>query len=235
MLRLLFTALPLHWRMALASARNRSRPTLGRGAFVHPSVQMLGKAAIRLGENSVLSQDCWLNVNHRDVAGFAIEIGDHCMIGRRNFFSSGAAIRLGAYVLTTNDCQFIGSAHVTDNPSQPWITTGTTATDTITVGTNTFIGSGARILGNVAIGHGCVIGAGALVTRDAPPFSQMHGSPARVHRRYSFPRQAWVPAGDFTDVDADALPTEQDYLQSLRSQPRPQMPYIVAGNDMGNC
>ena len=234
-IRLLMKALPLRWRLALASARNRSRPTLGRGAFVHPSVQMLGKSAIRLGENSVLSQDCWLNVNHRDAAGFAIDIGDHCLIGRRNFFSSGAMIRLGAYVLTTNDCQFIGSTHVADNPLQPWIMTGTTATDTITVGTNTFIGAGARILGNVTIGHGCVIGAGAMVMCDAPPFSQMHGSPARVHRRYSFLRQAWVPTADFTEADAEALPTEQDYLLGLRRQPRPQMPYIVAGSDMGNC
>lgn len=235
LLRRMAGALPLRWRMWLAAARNRSRPTLGRGAFIHPSVQMLGKTAIRVGENSVLSQDCWLNVNHRNLDGFAIDIGDHCLIGRRNFFSSGAAIRIGAFVLTTNDCHFLGSAHIADDPWQPWITTGTTDTDTISVGVNTFIGSGVRILGNVTIGHGCVIGAGALVTRDVPPFSQVHGTPARVHRRYSFPRHAWVPVADFTDADASALPTEQAYLQVLRRLPRPQMPYLVAGNDMGNC
>jgi acetyltransferase-like isoleucine patch superfamily enzyme len=188
---------------------------------------------VRIGANSVLSQDCWLNVNHRKDDALAIEIGDHCFIGRRNFFSSGRRIDIGHYVLTANDCHFLGSSHVVSDPLQPCITTGTTDFDTISVGHNTFFGAGVRVLGSVSIGHGCVVGAGSLVTRDVPPFSQVAGFPAAVFRRYSFLRKAWVPVSDFRANDERALLSADEYLEQLRQKPFPRMPYLAAGSDMG--
>lgn len=38
-----------------------------------------------------------------------------------------------------------------------------------TIGDDVFIGAGAKILGEVSIGHGAVIGANAVVTRNVPP------------------------------------------------------------------
>lgn len=215
--------------------RSRGRVSAGRGAYLHHSVQILGRAFVGIGNNSVLSQDCWLNVNHRHGDDLAIEIGDHCFIGRRNFFSSGKRIQIGHYVLTANDCQFLGSSHIVNDPLRPCITTGTTESDIINVGHNTFFGSGARVVGHVTIGHGCVIGAGALVTVDIPPFSQAAGFPATVRRRYSFPRQIWVPLADFTALDEEALPDSDNYLAKIRECPAPRMPYLAAGSDMGHC
>ncbi len=196
---------------------------------------MLGKAFIRIGTNSVISQDCWLNVNHRQGDRLAIDIGSHCFIGRRNFFSSGRKIRFADYVLTANDCQFLGSTHIVDNPMRPIITTGTSDHDVIEVGVNAFIGAGVRVVGTVRIGHGCVVGAGSLVTRDLPAFSQAHGSPATVRKRYSISRGCWVPIGEFTAEDEAALPNAQDYLTTLRTAGPIHMPYIASGSDMGNC
>ncbi len=196
---------------------------------------MLGMSFIQVGNNSVLSQDCWLNVNHRigDVA--AIEIGNHCFIGRRNFFTSGKKILIGDYVLTANDCHFLGSSHVINNPMVPYICSGTTDTDEIIVGHNTFIGAGAKILGHVHIGHGCVIGANALVTKDVPPFSQVSGFPALVRRRFSFRRSSWVLLDDFTAEDEAQIPDSSTYLTSLQQHSAPRMPYIAVGRDMGQC
>jgi phosphonate metabolism protein (transferase hexapeptide repeat family) len=50
------------------------------------------------------------------------------------------------------------------------------------VGHDTWIGHGAIVMPNVTIGNGSVIGAGAVVTRDVPPYSVAVGSPARVIR-----------------------------------------------------
>jgi acetyltransferase-like isoleucine patch superfamily enzyme len=235
LLRGLIARLPPRAQAAYIAVRSRGKPLLGRGAYVHRSVQMLGKAHVRLGKNSVLSQDCWLNVNHRSAGDIAIDIGDHCFIGRRNFFSSGQRIVIGHYVLTANDCHFLGSSHIVSDPLKPYISTGTTDTDTIVVGHNTFLGAGARVLGHVQIGHGCIIGASALVTRDVPPFSQVAGFPATVRRRFSFLRQEWVEIGSFTLEDEATLPDAENYLSHLRQNPAPQMPYIAAGSDMGQC
>lgn len=219
----------------LISLRSRGSVQLGRGAYVHHSVQMLGMSFIRVGDNSVLSQDCWLNVNHRigDVA--AIEIGNHCFIGRRNFFTSGKRIVIGDYALTANDCHFLGASHVVNDPMLPYICTGTTDTDEIIVGHNTFIGAGAKILGHVHIGHGCVIGANALVTKDVPPFSQVYGFPAQVQRRFCFRRSSWVLLDEFTAEDEAQIPDSDTYLTTLQQHSAPRMPYIAAGRDMGQC
>ena len=233
--RKLLDFLPPRIQCRVITLRSRGVVKVGAGTFIHSSVQMLGRAFIRIGANNVLSQECWLNVNHRNDENYAIDIGNHSFIGRRNFFSSGKGIVIGDYVLTGNDCHFLGSSHVVSDPTRPCLTTGTTATDLIVVGHNTFFGAGAKVLGHVTIGHGCVVGACALVTRDVPPFSQVAGFPATVRRRYSFPRRIWVDTDAFTQEDEAAIPSADAYLTTLRSHGAPRMPYLAAGSDMGQC
>lgn len=50
------------------------------------------------------------------------------------------------------------------------------------IGRNCFIGSYSIILPGVQIGNECVIGAGAVVTKDVPPRSMVAGNPARIIR-----------------------------------------------------
>lgn len=42
------------------------------------------------------------------------------------------------------------------------------------------IGTGVIILGNIEIGKGSVIGAGAVVTKSIPPYSVVVGNPAKI-------------------------------------------------------
>lgn len=236
LVRLLFDCLtPIMQARVIALRSTSGRPSLGRGVFIHRSVQMLGKAFVSIGANSVLSQDCWLNVNHRTGNMVAIELGANCFIGRRNFFSSGRRIEFGDYVLTANDCHFLGSSHVVDDPLRPYLIAGTTDTDIIIVGHNTFIGAGTCVLGNISIGHGCVIGSSSLVTSNIPPFSIAAGSPATVRKRYSFVTQKWILLADFTADDENSLPDSAAYQEELSKHPAPRMPYLAAGNDMGQC
>lgn len=230
-----YRALPPRLQCLLISSRAGASARRGHGSYVHPSVQILGQRSVAIGSNSVLSQDCWLNVNHRSSGQPAIVIGDHCFIGRRNFFSSGCVIRLKDFVLTANDCHFLGSTHIADDPMVPIMLTGTTASDTIIIGANCFVGAGARFVGNVSVGHGCIIAAGSTVTRDMPPFSTVMGSPATVRRRYSLLRQAWVDTADFTAEEEMAIPAENQYIAELCRHGPIAMPYLAAGNDMGNC
>jgi acetyltransferase-like isoleucine patch superfamily enzyme len=55
----------------------------------------------------------------------------------------------------------------------------------ITVGDDVWIGAGVIVLPGVKIGDRCVIGAGAVVTRDIPSESIAAGVPARVIRSRS--------------------------------------------------
>ncbi len=50
----------------------------------------------------------------------------------------------------------------------------------ITIGEDVWVGSNCVILPNVTIGDGAVIGAGAVVNRDIPPYALACGVPAKV-------------------------------------------------------
>lgn len=49
-----------------------------------------------------------------------------------------------------------------------------------TIGDNVFIGAGAKIIGDVVIGDGAVIGANAVVTHNVPPGAVVAGVPAKI-------------------------------------------------------
>ncbi len=67
----------------------------------------------------------------------------------------------------------------------------------IVIEDDAWIGAGAIIMPNVTVGEGAVVGAGAVVTRDVPPYTKVAGVPARPIGTISPPpgaRQA--PPGD---------------------------------------
>ncbi|PTL54130.1 serine O-acetyltransferase [Paraconexibacter algicola] len=75
-----------------------------------------------------------------------------------------------------------------------------------TVGANVTIGSGAKLLGPITVGHGAKIGANTVVIHDVPPNSTVVGNPGhpvRIDgRRPTGPDADWV---HLPDPVADAL------------------------------
>lgn len=55
----------------------------------------------------------------------------------------------------------------------------------VTLGNDVWIGHGAILLPSVSVGNGAAIGAGAVVSKDVPPFAIVVGVPGRV-LRYRF-------------------------------------------------
>lgn len=57
----------------------------------------------------------------------------------------------------------------------------------VIVGNDVWIGARAMIMGGVKIGDGAVVGAGAVVTKDVPPYAVVGGVPAKIIK-YRFPQ-----------------------------------------------
>jgi acetyltransferase-like isoleucine patch superfamily enzyme len=57
----------------------------------------------------------------------------------------------------------------------------------VEIGDDAWIGAGAIILPNVAIGAGSIVGAGSVVTKSVPPGAVVAGNPARVLRAAILP------------------------------------------------
>lgn len=50
----------------------------------------------------------------------------------------------------------------------------------IRIGNDVWIGTDAKIMGGITIGNGAIIAAGAVVTKDVPPYAIVGGVPARL-------------------------------------------------------
>lgn len=53
----------------------------------------------------------------------------------------------------------------------------------VSIGHDVWIGANALVLGGIHIGHGAIIAAGAVVTKDVEPYAIMGGVPARLIRK----------------------------------------------------
>ncbi len=216
------------------AAAHRSANT-GAHTYVAASVQFYGSRSVSIGHHSIVSDDTLLNANNRNAEALSIVIGNHCFVGRRNFFSAGALIKIGDYCLTGIDCHFLGADHLHSTPFHPYLVARTTADGVIDIGTNCWLGTSVVVLKNVKIGFGSIIGAGSVVTRDIPPFSIAVGSPARVIKRFSVLRNEWVAAAEYPADGDTHLPSADDYLAKIRASfPSQKMPVTGASKVFGD-
>ena len=185
-------------------------------SYVDPSVQVLGWRNVRVGQNSVISEQTWINVNHRGRNNISIIIGNNCFIGRRNFLSSGELIRIGDFCLTGPNCNFLGSNQIYDSPFFPYLTTGTTQVGVIELGPNCWLGANVTLLNNIKIGYGSIIGAATVVNRDIPPLSVVVGNPCRIIKRFDMQSQSWVSAEEYSDENDQDLMSEAEYIEILK-------------------
>ena len=86
-----------------------------------------------------------------------------------------APVRIGANCDVGHGAEFITGSHLIGGPGRR---AGQGTALPITVGDGSWIGTGARILGGVSIGRGCIVAAGAVLTRSVPDNTLVAGVPA---------------------------------------------------------
>jgi virginiamycin A acetyltransferase len=158
--------------------RVRGKYAAARQRLYHAKLRRSG---VELGEN------CFIARGSEVAAGTVFERGT--AVNGPGVFKGTEAIRLGRYCALGDAVRMISSNHRIDLVNvnfglQVRLGLGTTDEERgpITVGHSVWIGDAAIVLGGVSLGNGAVVGAGAVVTRDVPPFAVVAGSPARVIR-----------------------------------------------------
>lgn len=200
----------------------------GKRTYIDPSVRILGWENVVIGDNTVLSEDVWLNINHRKEGHTRIIIGNNCHIGIRNFFSSGPLISIKDYCFTGIDCHFLGCGHIIESPFVPYIASGLTEGAKIEIGVNCWLTTSVTVHQGVSIGHGSIIGARSVVHESIPPFSIAVGNPCKVIKRFDLEKMKWIDAKNWTDGQESMIPTENEYKEILKEEYQDISPAIIS-------
>ncbi|HMA36752.1 MAG TPA: acyltransferase [Chloroflexia bacterium] len=129
---------------------------------------------IQLGRGAALcmGQFVWffsLSQIRRD--GFVI--GRDSLINRGCVLDARGPVHIGAHVSISANVVILTTQHQVNHPRF------STETRPVVVEDYAWIGMRAMIMPGVTIGEGAVVAAGAVVTRDVPPYTVVGGSPAR--------------------------------------------------------
>lgn len=144
---------------------------------IDPRYASAGRSGqVSIGDGCELSTgavlDCW---GGRIQLGESVFVGPHCVIYGHGGVEvgRGSMLSMHSHILSSEHTVPGRDGRIRDLPDllRPTF-----------IGEDVWIGAGATILGGVRIGHGCVVGAGAVVTADLPDFSVAVGVPARVIR-----------------------------------------------------
>lgn len=123
---------------------------------------------------------CGKNVNIERFAMFGPEVslGDNSGIGIK--CELYGPVSIGDDVMIGPEVIVYTNGHRFDSMDVPMRLQGFTKNEPVEIGNDVWIGRRTIIMPGVKIGDGCVIGAGAVVTKDIPPYSVAGGVPAKV-------------------------------------------------------
>jgi len=172
---------------------------LGAGCRIGSGVTMHAPARIHLAEHVSVEDQA-----HFDARGTGIRIGAHThicfgsylkdetpegyiLVGARSYIGAHSIIfghrgvEIGNHVLMAPQTMIVPYQH-NFGAKETLIRDQGGLMDKVVIEDDAYVGMAVRVLSGVTIGHGAVVGAGSLVTKDLPPYAVAVGVPARVIR-----------------------------------------------------
>ena len=144
---------------------------------IHRHCNLIRPWGINIGGRSQVEQ----GVSFKLVSdGAVLSLGKHCFIGAFTSFDVLSSVKVGDHTLIAPGCFLTDHDHVAGRFIR--IDSQGCVSRSVAIGSDVWIGAGAKILKGVTIGDGAVIGAGAVVTRDIGPLEIWVGVPARLIR-----------------------------------------------------
>lgn len=123
---------------------------------------------IKIGHHSQIDMDVFFMEPRKLVVGNNSHINRNCVLDSRGKIVIGNRVSISFGVSLITGSHEVNSPNFKYKPSE------------IDIDDYVWIGANATIIGNVHIGRGAVVCAGAVVTKDVEPFTIVGGVPAKV-------------------------------------------------------
>jgi acetyltransferase-like isoleucine patch superfamily enzyme len=146
----------------------------GNNLRVAPGVGLRHPETLEIGDGVMIGEQAIIQgrIDGTCVIGDKAWIGPQCFLDARDLvIGNNVGFGPGARVL--------GSMHTAVPIDVPIIATDLCIA-TVRIEDNADIGMGAVLLPGLTVGRGAIVGAGAVVTHDVPPYAKVAGNPARV-------------------------------------------------------
>ena len=125
----------------------------------------------KIGKNAVIYNHCQIRKHNNLMIGEGSIIGDYAMLDARN------GIEIGRNVNLSTGVQIWTEQH---DHRDPYFRCNSSEDFKVVIGDRAWLGPRTTILHGVHIGEGAVVAAGAVVTKDIPPYAIVAGVPAKI-------------------------------------------------------
>jgi acetyltransferase-like isoleucine patch superfamily enzyme len=191
--RILNKLMKPYYKMVLGS--------LGRQTLISPFVKIEKPNNIFLGKNISIGRMSWLEANPLTGRSTCkIIVGDGTYIGNVAHIYCTSKIEIGKNVLLADRVYISDNLHEYVDIQTPVIMQPIKQLKEVKIGDGAWLGENVCILGS-DVGKQSVIGANSVVTKSIPDFCVAVGAPAKIIKRYSFEKQAWLK----TDGDGNII------------------------------
>lgn len=151
---------------------------------------------IFVGKKVSVGKNAWLAANpltgHQDCK---LKIGDNTYIGNFAHIYCTRSIIIENSVLIADRVYISDNQHGFKDVNQPIIEQPIVQLNKVVIKEGSWIGENVCISG-ASVGKNSIVGANSVVTKDIPDYCIAVGAPAKIIKRYSFEKEAWLKTDD---------------------------------------
>jgi maltose O-acetyltransferase len=103
-------------------------------------------------------------------------VGDYCQINKRVILRNA---QIGDFVMIASGAALLDRQHIFSRHDIPMMKQGKIRKKVV-IEDDVWIGQNTIIMPGIKIGKGAIVGAGAVVTKDVPPYAIVGGVPAKI-------------------------------------------------------
>ncbi len=164
--------------------KHKKKIFIGQSVIIedYVTIDALSKNGVVFGNNVTIAKYSTIQCTGViQELGEGLNIGDNSAVGAHSFLGAQGGIQIGKNVIMGPMVSMHAENHVFENAELP-IRLQPSSRKGIEIEDDCWIGAKATIVDGVRIGMGSIVAAGAVVTKDVPPYNVVAGVPARTIR-----------------------------------------------------